>query len=53
MQKQKVRVMAGSLRKLLRRNAYAHIMNLLAKIRPADISSIVLDLSDRERSAIF
>ena len=53
MQRQKIRVMAGSLRKLLRRNAYAHVMNLLAKVRPADISSIVLDLSDRERSAIF
>ena len=53
MQTQKLRVMAGSLRKLLRRKADGHAINLLTKIRPADISSIFLDLRDKERQAIF
>ncbi len=45
--------MAGSVQKLLRRNAYNHITNLLAKLRAADISSIMLEMSDREQRSIF
>ena len=45
--------MAGSVQKLLRRNAYNHITNLLAKLRAADISSIMLEMSDREQRSVF
>ena len=45
--------MAGSVQKLLRRKAYNHITNLLAKLRAADISSIMLEMSDREQRSVF
>ncbi|MFQ5928455.1 MAG: magnesium transporter [Acidobacteriota bacterium] len=53
MQAQKAQVMAGSVRRLLRRNAYGHVTNLLVKLRPGDISSIMLELRDREKSPVF
>lgn len=53
MQVQKVRIMAGSIRKLLRRNAHGHVANLLTKLRPADISNIFLELSDRDQLSLF
>jgi magnesium transporter len=49
----RVQVAAGTVRKLLRRNAYSHLANLLAKFRPADISVILLSLNERERQEIF
>jgi magnesium transporter len=45
--------MAGSVQKLLRRNAYSHVTNLLAKLRAADISSIMMEMSDREQRSVF
>ena len=50
---QKAQVMVGSVRKLLRRKAYTHVGNLLAKLRPADISNIMVELGDRDQTAIF
>jgi magnesium transporter len=45
--------MASSVQKLLRRNAYSHVKNLLAKLRAADISSIMLEMNDREQRSVF
>ncbi len=53
MRTQRVNVMAGSVQKLLRRNAYGHVKNLLAKLRAADISSIMLEMNDREQRSVF
>lgn len=53
MRNQRVNVMAGSVQKLLRRNAHSHITNLLTKLRAADISSIMLEMSDREQRSVF
>ena len=53
MRTQRVNIMAGSVQKLLRRNAYSHVTNLLAKLRAADISSIMLEMSDREQRSVF
>ena len=53
MRAQKVNVMAKSVRKLLRRGAYRQVINLLGKLRPGDISSIMLELSEREQRSIF
>jgi magnesium transporter len=53
MQAQKVQMAAGSVRKLLRRNAHGHVSNLLAKFRPADVSTIIECLAERERVAVF
>ena len=50
---QKIQVMTGSIRRLLRRNAHSHVTNLLIKLRPADVSRIMLDLSDRNQSSVF
>ena len=50
---QKTRVMTGSIRRLLRRNAHSHVTNLLVKLRPADVCSIMLDLSDRHQNSVF
>ena len=50
---QKIRVMTGSIRRLLRRNAHSHVTNLLVKLRPADVCSIMLDLSDRHQNSVF
>ena len=53
MQAQKVQMAAGSVRKLLRRNAHGHVSNLLAKFRPADVSTIIESLTEPERVAVF
>lgn len=53
MRTRRVNVLAGSVQKLLRRNAYSHVTNLLAKLRAADISSIMLEMSDREQRSVF
>ncbi|MEE8349577.1 MAG: magnesium transporter [Acidobacteriota bacterium] len=53
MRPQRVNVMASSVQRLLRRNAYSHITNLLAKLRAADISSIMLEMNDREQLSVF
>ncbi len=53
MQFEKAKVMAGSVRKLLRRSAYGHVVNLLAKLRPADISHILFELNDRDKLSVF
>ncbi len=53
MQQQKVQMAAGSLRRLLRRNAQGHVANLLAKFRPPDIATIITFLTDRERASVF
>ncbi len=53
MQIEKAKVMAGSVRKLLRRGAYGHIVNLLGKLRPADISHILFELNDRDKVSVF
>ena len=48
MRAQKVNVMAKSVRKLLRRGADRQVINFLGKLRPGDISSTMLELSERE-----
>ena len=53
MRAQKVDVMGKSVRKLLRRSADRHLTNLLSKLRPGDISSIMLELSEREQNSVF
>ncbi len=53
MRAQKVDVMGKSVRKLLRRSAYRHVTNLLSKLRPGDISSIMLELNEREQASVF
>ncbi len=53
MQAQKVQMAAGSVKKLLRRNAHGHVSNLLAKFRPADVSTIIESLTEPERVAVF
>ncbi len=50
---ERMKIMAGSVRKLIRRRAFGHVVNLLEKLRPADISKILLDLIDRDRLAVF
>lgn len=53
MRTRRVNVLAGSVQKLLRRNAYSHVTNLLVKLRAADISSIMLEMSAREQRSVF
>lgn len=53
MQIQKIRVMAGSVRKLLHRNAHGHVSNLLTKVRPPDIANLILDLGERDQIAVY
>ena len=43
----------GSVRRLLRRGAFAHVANLMVKLRPGDISDVMADLTDRERTSVF
>ncbi len=47
------RLLVESLRKLLRRNASGHVVNLLSKLRPADVAGLFKDLTDKEREAVF
>lgn len=53
MRTEKLHVLAGSVRRLLRRDAYGHIANLLAKLRPGDISAIMLELNERDQVSLF
>lgn len=53
MQSQKLYRVAMSVRRLLRRNAYEHVANLLSKLHPADVASILTELADRERVPVF
>ena len=53
MRSQKVAVWVSSVQKLLRRNAQAHLSNLITKLRPGDISSVMAELSDRDQTALF
>ncbi len=48
-----MKVLAGTVRKLLRRRASGHIVNLLAKLHPGDVSNILLELNDRDQLAVF
>lgn len=45
-------VLLDSMRRLLRRGAAAHLMNLLKKARPADVAQMLPYLSDQERVAL-
>src|SRR5262245_2876031 len=45
-------VLLDSLRKLLRRGASAHLVNLLQKARPADVAAMWQDLADQERVSL-
>ena len=49
MEVQKSRVLSGSLRKLLRRNARGHVLNLLGKLHPGDIANLFNELNPREQ----
>lgn len=42
-----------SLRRLVRRGASAHIVNLLSKFHPADVASLFKDLNERQQSDVF
>ncbi|HSR70428.1 MAG TPA: magnesium transporter [Acidobacteriota bacterium] len=53
MQIQKSRIMAGSLRRLLHRNARGHVVNMLTKMRPPDIARAMLNLAERDQIALF
>lgn len=53
MRLEKIKVLAGSVRRLLRRDASSHVINLLAKLRSGDISNILLELADRDQRAVF
>ncbi|HSR49909.1 MAG TPA: magnesium transporter [Acidobacteriota bacterium] len=53
MQIQKTRILAGSLRRLLHRNARGHVTNMLAKMRPPDIARALLELAERDQIALF
>lgn len=53
MEVQKSRVLAGSLRKLLRRNARGHVLNLLGKLHPGDIANLFQELTAREQFSAF
>jgi magnesium transporter len=46
-------LLAESLRKLLRRDAAGHVVNLLSKLRPADVATLFKDLTERDRIATF
>ena len=46
-------VLADSLRKLLRRGALGHVVNLLSKLRPADVATLFKDLTEREKTTTF
>ena len=53
MSTQKPHVLAGSVRKLLRRQAHDHVANLLIKLRPGDISAIMMEFNEREQVPLF
>ena len=53
MKSQRAQATASSVRRLIRRNAYGHVANLLTKLHPGDISSVMLELSEREQGTVF
>ncbi len=53
MHTQKVQLLAQSVKRLLRRNAYEHVTNLLSKLRPGDISHIMLELRPVQQHRVF
>lgn len=53
MNSQRAQATASSVRRLIRRNAYGHVANLLTKLHPGDISSVMLELSEREQGTVF
>lgn len=53
MQIHRERVLAGSVRKLLRRNARGNIARMLAKTHPADRAGVLRDLADRDQHSVF
>jgi magnesium transporter len=46
-------VLLDSLRKLVRRGATAHLVNLLQKARPADVAAMLHDLAEPERVGLI
>lgn len=46
-------VLLDTLRKLLRRGASGHLINMLQKLRPADVAPLLSSLPDPERTAVF
>ncbi|MCZ6746590.1 MAG: magnesium transporter, partial [Acidobacteria bacterium] len=46
-------VLLESLRRLLRRGASGHVVNLLSKFRPADVAALFKDLNERQRLEVF
>lgn len=46
-------VLLESLRRLLRRGASGHVVNLLSKFRPADVAALFKDLNERQRREVF
>ena len=46
-------VLLDTLRKLLRRGASVHLINMLQKLRPADVTPLLSSLSDAERLAVI
>ena len=50
---QKSHILAGSVRKLLRRQAHGHVAKVLDKLRPGDVSSIMMELNERDQSSLF
>jgi len=50
---ERIRVVTGSVRKLLRRGAHSHVANLLIKVHPGDISHIMSELTERDQVSVF
>ncbi|MCZ6832423.1 MAG: magnesium transporter [Acidobacteria bacterium] len=46
-------VLLESLRRLLRRGASGHVVNLLSKFRPADVAALFKDLNERQQLEVF
>ena len=46
-------VLLDTLRKLLRRGASGHLINMLQKLRPADVAPLLASLADPERTAVI
>ena len=53
MQTHKIHLLAQSVRRLLRRSAFEHVANLLSKLRPGDISHIMLELGELQQRRVF
>jgi magnesium transporter len=53
MQTHKIHLLAQSVRRLLRRSAFEHVTNLLSKLRPGDISHIMLELGELQQRRVF